>query len=172
MKLKFAMTFDFRPVSPEIYTITHSTAESMEGEMWLGKGNEGPPLHYHAHLQEDLELIDGKLKIFRNCKWEVIKEGTKWSIPPKEIHTFKTVPDADATVKFSVTPAMGFEGFLRDTQALIKSGKLTSYKSLNGLIYSSMLVRKYSDTLTPAQGSLKMIMSIANFMGKLTGKKV
>lgn len=166
------MKFDFNPVSPEIYTLTHSSPDKIEGEMWLGKGNAGPPLHYHPKIQEDLELINGKLKIYSNGKWETITAGTKWTIPPNEIHTFKTVPDSDATVKFCATPALGFEGFLRDTQTLIKTKKLTSYESLNGLLYSSMLIKKYSDTLYPSQMSMKIIMNIANFIGKVLGKKI
>ena len=164
--------FDFNPVSPEIYTVTHSTPDKMEGEMWLGKGNAGPPLHYHPKIQEDLELISGKLKIYRNGKWKIIAAGTKWAISPNEVHTFKTVPDSDATVKFCVMPALGFEGFLRDTQTLISSGKLTSYESLKGLLYSSMLIKKYSDTLYPAQRGLKIIVTIVNFIGKALGKKI
>lgn len=166
------MKFDFHPLAPETYTISHSSPEKMEGIMWLGKGNAGPPLHYHPRTKEDLELIEGKLEIYRNGKWEIIHEGTKWIVPPNEIHTFRSVPDSDATVKFSVTPPLGFEGFLRDTQQLIDSGKLTAYESLNGLIYSSMLIKKYPETLCPARRSLKVIVSIANFIGKLSGKKV
>ena len=81
---------DFRPVSQETYPITHFSDDRIEGEMWLGKGNGGPPLHSHPYQQENLELIEGKLQVFRNGNWEVIETGAKWSIPAQEVHTFKS----------------------------------------------------------------------------------
>lgn len=166
------MKYDFRPLSQEIYTIEHSSEDLLEGEMWLGKGSEGPPLHIHPFSEERLSLIKGKLQIYRSGQWETIEAGTKWNIPPGEIHTFKGAEDSEATIKFSVFPPKGFDGFLKDTQALIQSGKLTSYKNLNGLIYSSMLVKKYGDTLVPSQFLIKGIMSIANFLGIISGRKI
>lgn len=166
------MKIDFRPVSQELYHITHSTPELFEGEMWLGKGKSGPPLHIHPQQQEDLELVSGKLKIFRNEKWEVIEAGTRWIIPAGEVHTFQALPDAEATVNFKITPAGNFEGFLKDTEALIRSGKLKSYESLNGIIYSSMLVKKYKDTMQPALMPMKIAMFLATMLGRIQGKKV
>lgn len=140
--------------------------------MWLGKGQEGPPLHIHRGLQEELEVLSGKLEIYRNGKWEMITSGTKWTVPSNEEHSFRTVPDSDAKVRFRAIPALGFEGYFRDTEKLIKSGKLTSFKSLNGLIYSSMVTKKYSDTFYPSQMSMRIIISIGNFIGRLSGRKV
>lgn len=166
------MKYDFRPLSQEVYTITPSSEERLEGEMWLGKAEAGPPLHKHPFSEERLTLVKGKLQIYRNGQWEIIEAETSWNIPPEEIHTFKGAEDSDATVKFSIIPPKGFAGFLTDTQALIQSGKLKSYESLNGLIYSSMLVKRYKDTLVPSQFYVKVIMPIANFFGIITGKRV
>lgn len=69
-------------------------------------------------------------------------------------------------------PAGGFLGFLEDSYDLIQSGKLTSYESPSGIIYSSMLVRKYADDFVPAQRGMRILMSAANGMGRLLGKRV
>lgn len=163
---------DFRPVSDETYTITHSSDDKIEGEMWLGKGAAGPPLHIHPGQEENLELLKGKLQIFRNGKWEIIESGVQWKIPAKEVHTFKGVSDSEALVKFSITPAGEFYGFLNDTNKLIQTGKLKSYESLNGLIYSSMLVSKYKNTFRASQFHMRLIMGIATLIGRLSGRKI
>lgn len=166
------MKFDFRPVAQQVVTIAYSGPEKIEGEMWLGKGQNGPPPHIHPSLQEELELISGQLVIYRKGKWETITAGTKWKVPPGEIHTFRTGPESEATIKVCGTPALGFEGYFRDTEQLIKSGKITSFTNLRGIIYTAMLLEKYADTMQPAQTSLKVVMGIANIIGKISGKKV
>jgi len=166
------MKFDFRPLAQEIYTISHSSEERLEGEVWLGKAQGGPPIHIHPYSEERLTLVKGKLQIYRNGKWETIEAETSWNIPPGEIHTFKSAEDSDATVKFSILSPKGFAGYLADTEKLIRSGKLKSYESLAGLIYSSMLVRKYNDTMVPTQLHMKAIMALASLFGKITGKRV
>src|SRR5690554_3561422 len=98
--------------------------------------------------------------------------GETRTIAPGVEHTFKAVPDTEARVYFRFSPPLGFESFLRDTEELIRSGKMVPYQSLNGLIYSSMLVRKYKDTLRASQKSVRMIMNLAVFAGTLMGKKV
>lgn len=166
------MNYDFRPLSPEVYEIVESTSECLTGEVWLGKGTQGPPLHIHPHSQENLEVLEGKVSVYENGKWQVIKKGEKRSIPPGEIHTFRTVPDSDARMNFSFLPAHNFEGFLKDTEHLIRSGKLTSYQNINGLIYSSMLVKKYKDALRASQLHMRIIMNLAVVAGVLLGKKI
>lgn len=166
------MTLDFRPASEEIYTITQSTPEVLAGEMWLGPGADGPPLHIHPQLKEELELLEGKLRIYKDGRWETIDAGTSWVVHPGEVHTFKAEPSAEARVKFRITPSGGFLGFLTDSHRLIQSGKMTSYESLNGLIYSSMIVKKYSDDFRAAQPGMRLVMSLANLVGRLSGKRV
>ncbi|MCB0658754.1 MAG: cupin domain-containing protein [Saprospiraceae bacterium] len=166
------MIYDFRPVAQQVVNITHSSPEIIVGEMWLGKGQDGPPLHIHPALQEELEVISGKVEIYRFGKWEIITKGAKWTVPPGEVHTFRAVPDSEANLKVTGTPALGFEGYFKDTDQLIKSGKLTSFNNWNGIIYSAMLLDKYSDTMQPAQKSLKFVVRIAIFIGKIIGKKV
>lgn len=163
---------DFRPASKEVYTITHSSNDRIEGEMWLGKGSAGPPLHIHPGQEENLELLKGKLQVYRNGKWEIIESGVKWRIPANEIHTFKGLSDSEALVKFSVSPAGEFYDFLNDTYHLIQSGKLKSYDSLSGLVYSSMLVSKYKNTFRASQFHMRLIMGIATIIGRLTGRKI
>ncbi len=166
------MTIDFRPVSDEVYKITHSSTDFIAGEMWLGKGAAGPPLHIHPHQQEDLELVRGKMKIYRSGKWQIIEAPTRWIIPPGEVHTFKALPDSEAVMNFKVTPAGDFEGFLKDTEALIRIGKLTSYENLDGIIYSSMLVKKYKNTMRASQVPMRIVMLLAAGLGRFQGKRI
>lgn len=166
------MKFDLRPVLQQVVTITHSSPEKIEGEMWLGKGQDGPPLHIHPTLQEELEVLSGKLEIYRNGKWEMVMAGTKWTVPPGEVHTFRTTPDSDATVKVCGAPALGFEGYFKDTEQLIKSGKLTSFTNFSGIIYTAMLLDKYRETMQPAEKGMKIILQIACFLGRISGKKI
>lgn len=163
---------DFRPAAEETYTIHEATPDRLVGEMWLARRNPGPPIHIHPRLTENLKLLDGKLEIYRDDTWKVIKEGYAWQVMAGEAHTFRATPDADALVWFSVEPAGGFLGFLEDTHALIRSGKLQSYESLSGLIYSSMLVHKYAADFVASQRSMRMVMALASAVGRLSGKRV
>ncbi len=165
-------TLDFRPVAEETYSIHESTPDRLAGEMWLGKGNPGPPIHIHPELTEHLKLLEGKLEIYRDGAWSVIEKGYEWQVPAGVSHTFRATADSDALVWFSVEPAGGFLGFLEDSHALIESGKLKSYESLSGLIYSSMIVRKYADDFVASRRSMRLVMAIAGTMGRLLGKRV
>lgn len=165
-------TLDFRPASDEAYTIHEATPERLTGEMWLGKGNPGPPVHIHPRLAERLKMLEGKLEIFAEGTWKVIEEGHEWEVPAGAAHTFRTPADSEARVWFSVEPAGGFLGFLEDTHALVQAGRLKRYESLSGLLYSSMIVRKYRGDFVASGRGMRMLMAAAAAVGRLLGKRV
>lgn len=166
------MVLDFRPVAEESYHIEHNTPEKLAGVMKLGKGAAGPPVHVHPHSAEKLELLEGKLRIHHGGTWKTIEAGATWEVSAGEPHTFAGHPDEGATVRFQVTPNQGFADFLQDTHELIRAGKLKSYESLDGLIYSSMLVKKYPQDFQAAQWPMRIVMNVASWVGKAMGRRV
>ena len=94
----------------------------------------GTPLHTHKKQWEVIEVLEGKYKIKANEDIFIAEPGSIVIVPPETPHCFLNIHDNPSKLRFTLTPGLNFEGFLKEMSEL---QKMPDFKSL------SMLLDKY-----------------------------
>lgn len=71
---------------------------------------EGPPPHYHDAAAEVLHVIDGRLDVMVDGRWQVLTSGQSVVAPVGAVHTFRNPTERDTRWVTSFGPA-GFQEF-------------------------------------------------------------
>lgn len=106
---------------------TNGLCTIIEFELVAGGGNEP---HLHDNYAEKFTVVQGTLTLLVGKKYNILREGASFTVPPKMIHCFKN--RSRGTVKFRIefTPGQpGFEKVLKIGYGLAKDG-LTSKKGI------------------------------------------
>jgi mannose-6-phosphate isomerase-like protein (cupin superfamily) len=90
----------------------------------------GDPLrHLHPTQREDFELLEGRLRVLRDERTEVVEAGGRFTVEPGVVHGMTS--DGVATrARWEITPALGTEAMLRGLAAADPRGRLAQLRVL------------------------------------------
>lgn len=104
------------------------------------------PRHVHAHQEERLEVAEGRLRLQRGRRNEILGPGSTASVRSGSRHRLWNAGDDEAVFVVTVTPAMRLEGALRDVFALAGSGRV-SRRGMPSPLWLAALASEYFDEL-------------------------
>lgn len=78
----------------------------------------GTPLHTHKKQWEVLEVLEGKYKIKANEDIFIAEPGSIVIVPPETPHCFLNIHDNPSKLRFTLTPGLNFEGFIKEMSEL------------------------------------------------------
>jgi quercetin dioxygenase-like cupin family protein len=104
------------------------------------------PRHVHARQEERLEVADGRVRLRRRRRDEILEPGATASVPSGSRHRLWNAGDEEAVFVVTVIPAMRLEAALRDVFALAESGRM-SRRGMPSPLWLAALAAEYSDEL-------------------------
>jgi mannose-6-phosphate isomerase-like protein (cupin superfamily) len=165
---------DFHPGMDMRWEITRSTADTagalFEATNWIGPGMAGPPVHVHPTAAEGYEVIDGALDLFIDGEWSTLRAGDSAEAPAGVPHTLRNATTEQVRIVNIHRPALQFESFFRELQALIGQGKIKALppKEPRSAIYVAMLFGNYPDEIRvvkPPGGLFKALAVVGRGLG-------
>ncbi len=94
-------------------------------EMWVRPGGGVPP-HIHPVIEEQFEVLEGRLQLLSGRKWGEAGAGETVVVPPGKRHAYRNRSDAEAhAVCWVSPPSEMLAGFLGDAAELAQAGRLT-----------------------------------------------
>ncbi len=144
---------DFHPGMDMRWEITRSTADTggelFEATNWVGAQMGGPPVHVHPTAEESYEIIEGALDVCVDGEWRTVRAGETAVAPAGVPHTLRNATTEPVRIVNIHRPALQFESFFREMQALIQQGKIKQLppKDPRSAIYVAMLFTKYPDEI-------------------------
>lgn len=165
---------DFHPGMEMRWEITRSTADTagelFEATNWIGPEMAGPPLHVHPTAEESYEVIEGALDICVDREWRTLRAGESATAPAGVPHTLRNATAEPVRIVNIHRPALQFEPFFREMQALIGQGKIKRLppKEPRSAIYVAMLFSKYPNEIRVAKPPNGVFRALA-LVGKALG---
>ena len=65
----------------------HTGGELLQTVKWVDAGTGGPPVHVHPSAEESYEVLEGRLDVFIDGRWQTLRAGEKAFVPPGTPHT-------------------------------------------------------------------------------------
>jgi mannose-6-phosphate isomerase-like protein (cupin superfamily) len=93
----------------------------LEFDAYLDKGAPGPPRHLHMHQEERFQVLSGAMHVSIGDRDMVLNEGGEATVPPGTPHSWDNVGETVLHARVQLTPALGFEDFLRRSFELTAS---------------------------------------------------
>src|SRR2546426_8045997 len=87
----------------------------------------GPPAHVHAKLEERVEVISGRARVWVAGKESVAGPGGTVVLPAGVAHTFKAEGDEMLHFRCQVRPALEMESLFETTFGLYRDGKANKH---------------------------------------------
>lgn len=165
---------DFHPGMPMRWEITRSTidtgGELFEATNWIDAGMTGPPVHVHPTADESYEVLEGTLDVCVDGVWKTLRAGESATAPAGVPHTLRNATSEPVRIVNIHRPALQFESFFREMQALIGQGKIKRLppKEPGSAIYVAMLFSKYPDEIRvvkPPNGVFKALATVGRALG-------
>jgi len=95
-------------------------------DIFVAPGGGVGVAHFHPRIEERFEVVAGEATFTANGKEIVARPGDPAVVvPPGVRHTFLNSGEAEARIVCEAEPAMGLQGFLTETAALSRAGKLS-----------------------------------------------
>lgn len=146
---------------------SESDGESVEMEFVLPADCLPPPLHVHPHQVESYTVLEGTLDVVVEGTWVSLKPGDSASVPVGVEHTFRNSSGGLIRVRNWHEPAMQFEDFIQQmSERMIRAG-IKSKRDPRALIYMSMAMTEFSETLRPARKRERIPMAVLARLGRL-----
>jgi len=91
----------------------------LEFDAYLDPGAPGPPRHVHLHQEERFQVLGGTMRVSMGDLETVLEEGGEAAISRGTPHTWGNAGGSNLQARVRLTPAVGFEDFLRRSFALM-----------------------------------------------------
>ena len=110
-------------------TVLESTPERLVVESaWDAQAGD-PLQHLHPTQREDFEVLEGRLRVVRDQRAEVVEAGGRFSVAPGVVHGMTS--DGVATrARWEITPALGTAAMFRGLAAADARGRLAQLRVL------------------------------------------
>ena len=110
-------------------TVLESTSQRLVVESFW-EATAGDPLrHCHPTQREEFEVLEGRLRVVRDQRAEVVEAGGRFSVAPGVVHGMTS--DGVATrARWEITPALGTEAMFRGLAAADARGRLAQLRVL------------------------------------------
>jgi quercetin dioxygenase-like cupin family protein len=154
-----------------VYAVTAAAADSggefVGMEFTLPPGSVSPPPHIHVGLTEEYEVVEGALDVMSGGAWTTLERGESASIPPGKVHTFKNRSDGTVLVRNVHRPPARFEDFIEHMNRLLRARGVRSRRDPRFLIYLSMVMLEYPETLVPGRARERAGLKALAGLGRL-----
>ena len=110
-------------------TVLESTSQRLVVESFW-EATAGDPLrHWHPTQREEFEVLEGRLRVVRDERIEIVEAGGRFSVAPGVVHGMTS--DGVATrARWEITPALGTEAMFRGLAAADARGRLAQLRVL------------------------------------------
>ena len=162
---------NFEMVDGSVYSLIHAAAESdgavVEMEFTLPPGCVPPPPHFHPRQVESYEVLEGAFDVMIKGEWRQLGPGEKVSVPVGADHTFRNGSGATVRVRNWHEPAVRFEDYIEWIQTSLAGAGVKSKWDPRVLVYLSMAMMEFSDTLRPSRQREAIPMRGLDRIGRL-----
>jgi quercetin dioxygenase-like cupin family protein len=108
-------------------TVLESTPERLVVESFWDAAAGDPLRHVHPTQREDFEVLEGRLRVIRDGRTEVVEPGGRFSVDPGVVHGMTS--DWVATrARWEITPALATEAMFRALAAADGHGRLAQLR--------------------------------------------
>lgn len=98
--------------------------EVLHIDTWVDPGGGVPP-HVHPAMEERFNVIEGTASVLSGRKWADAGPGETAVVPPGTRHAYRNRSSKPMHFVCEARPPSNLQGFLEDTAALGRAGKLT-----------------------------------------------
>lgn len=148
-------------------TSEESGGESVEMEFVLPSDCLPPPPHVHPSQVESYTVIEGSLDVVVDDEWVTLGPGESASVPVGSSHTFRNSSGGLVRVRNWHRPAMRFEDFIEEMCGNMDRAGIRSKYDPRTLIYMSMAMMDYPETLRPSRKRESVPMKVMAKVGRL-----
>jgi uncharacterized cupin superfamily protein len=110
-------------------TVVESSPERLVVESAWDADADEPLRHYHPTQREDFEVLEGRLRVVRDGRTEVVEAGGGFSVAPGETHGM-TADGVATRARWTITPGLGTEAMFRGLAAASSGGRLAQLRVL------------------------------------------
>jgi len=110
-------------------TVVESSPERLVVESAWDADADEPLRHYHPTQREDFEVLEGRLRVVRDGRTDVVDAGGRFSVAPGEIHGM-TADGVATRARWTISPALGTEAMFRGLAAASAGGRLAPLRVL------------------------------------------
>jgi quercetin dioxygenase-like cupin family protein len=166
------------PEIPRSFTLPDGTSVSLPDpavemsvlEMTVPPGAYASPPHVHLGETDEFEVVEGVLDVLQGDRWRTLTRGDVLTIQPGVIHTYRNPHPAPARVRNAHRPAGGpFDDYLRGLAWLVRTNRLTSYRSPRSLLWLAVLWREHRATMRLARRRERWPLLALGAIGRLAG---
>jgi mannose-6-phosphate isomerase-like protein (cupin superfamily) len=156
-----------------VYIVARPAAEtrgeSVEMEFVLPADCLPPPPHVHPSQVEEYEVLEGRFDVMVEGDWRTLGPGESASVPIGALHTFRNRSGGTVRVRNWHRPAVRFEDYIERVQGTLKSAGIKTRRDPRVLLYLSMLMLEFDDTLVAGRRRERIPIRILARVGRLLG---
>jgi mannose-6-phosphate isomerase-like protein (cupin superfamily) len=127
--------------------------------------------HVHPQQEETYDVREGSLEILVGRSWSNVRAGQSATVPAGTLHAFRNRSGARVRFLNEHRPALRFEEYFRTVHRLAEAGEISGGFDVRSVLYASVLMKEYDDTMRPAGGMQRALISVLAAVGRLLGYK-
>jgi uncharacterized cupin superfamily protein len=113
--------------SHQVITVVESGIDRLVVESaWDAEAGD-PLRHLHPTQREDFEVLEGRLRVIRDGRTEIVEAGQDFVVEPGVVHGM-TSGDVATRARWVITPALGTEAMFRGLAAAEGHGRLAQLR--------------------------------------------
>jgi mannose-6-phosphate isomerase-like protein (cupin superfamily) len=125
--------------------------------------------HVHPHQEETYVVQEGCMEVLIGREWSTFEVGQSVTVPAGTPHAFRNASGVTVTFLNEHRPALRFEEYFRTVHRLAEEGKIKGGFDVRGVLYASVLMEEYGDTMRPVGGIQRVAVGALAVVGRLTG---
>jgi uncharacterized cupin superfamily protein len=110
-------------------TVVESSPKRLVVESAWDADADEPLRHFHPAQREDFEVLEGRLRVVRDGRTEVVEAGGAFWVAPGETHGM-TADGVATRARWTITPGLGTEAMFRGLAAASSGGRLAQLRVL------------------------------------------
>jgi quercetin dioxygenase-like cupin family protein len=128
----------------------------LRGEFWVDPGGGGAVDHFHPHVQERFEVLEGELTFWVDGRKRKAGPGDRLTVDAGIRHAFQNSGDDVAHLVVEMEPALNMKSLFEETAALGRAGKWIRLgrrgipKGPRALLEMAEYMDRYRDTIVLA----------------------
>ena len=127
-----------------------------------------PPPHVHPRQRETFTCEEGDFELLVDGEWRRLPPGESLTVQAGQVHTYRNEGARTARVRTVHEPGLAFEEYIRDLHATVVEHGIERITP-GAAARMAALWRRYSDTIQPGPGPLKLAFGVLGRVGPLLG---